>query len=171
MFLVFKRKSIALIAGGLVLVSALTLKFSKPDRDYVVSNNDISADESPELGDAVLVSTNVSKIETVKKEREIMRSKMCALLTENIDNPSISPEAKADCENKLLITAENMDKEIKCESLLSLKGYENTVVFISDDIITVSVEKKEITSEDVAKINDVIFGQTGNNNIKIVEVK
>ena len=36
----------------------------------------------------------ISKIETIKNNRELMRSKMCSLLTENIDNPNISLQAK-----------------------------------------------------------------------------
>jgi len=100
-----------------------------------------------------------------------MRSKMCSLLAESIDNPNISSDSKKEMENKLLLSAENMDKEIQCESLLAVKGYENNVVFISDDTITVSVECHGLSDKDIAIIHDIIFGQTGNNNIKIVEVR
>ncbi len=171
MFYVIKRKNVAVILACVTALCVLGISLNTTPETIQTQSETVDENDMPELGDSVLVSSSVTKIESVKNEREIMRSKMCALLTENIDNPNISEEAKSDYENKLLLAAENMDKELNCESLLALKGYENTVVFISDEIITVSVDKKNITGEDVSKINDIIFDQTGNNNIKIVEVK
>ena len=171
MFLIFKKKRIVMILGILIIVCVFVINFSSsPDINVSNMEADISED-SPDLGDTVLVSADISKIETIKNNRELMRSKMCSLLTENIDNPNISLQAKSEMEKKLLLSAENMDKEIQCESMLALKGYENNVVFISDDMITVSVEFNELSEKDIAIIHDIILGQTGNNNIKIVEVK
>lgn len=171
MFFVFKRKNAALVLGCLTLFCALALNFNKTYDTKTSETVSVEGKDEPNLGEAVLVSGDVSEMDIIKNEREVMRSKMCTLLTENIDNPNISEETKRNYENKLLITADNMDREIKCESLLALKGYKNTVVFISDDVITVSVECESMDNTDIAKINDVIFSQTGNNNIKIVEVE
>ena len=172
MFLIFSRKKAAVTIGVVIIACALAINYGK---DYFVSNTKSVAtvanqDELPEMGDAVLVSVEPQKTDNIKNEREIIRSKVCELLNKSIDNPNTSNDSKLEAEQKLISIAECMDSELTCESLLALKGFENAVVFISDGLITVSVESNGLNDEDIAKINDVIFGQTGNNNIKIVEV-
>ena len=92
------------------------------------------------------------------------------MLNKTINNDKISEENKKKAEEKILQIAEDVDKESKCEALLSAKGYEKNIVFINEGSVTVTVGQR-LSETDTAKINDIIFEQTGNNNVKIVEVK
>ena len=105
-----------------------------------------------------------------KNNREIERSKACELLSKTLNDADISQDTKTKAENQLLKMSKDMDAEAECEFLLSSKGLGECIVFISDNGVNVTVSKSEITTEDVTKINDIIYEITGNNNIKIVEV-
>jgi len=171
MFMIFKRKQIATVSVAIFLVIAFALSY-KPTQEQSIATSSQSTDEIPAAtGDAVLVSTQNDVILNARNNREVVRSKACEILNRTISDENISHEGKKQAENKLISIAENMDNEVKCESVLSAKGFGECVVFISDTSVNVTVAKNDLSTEDVAKINDIISELTGNNNIKIVEVK
>ena len=176
MFMIIKRKHITFAIGALLCIT-LAIVISLPSRQKnnktnIVAVNSSSDDSiSPDSGQAISVSASPSDyISDAKNDRDIVRSKVCEFLKETIENESISSSARQNAEQELIDIASQMDAESKCETLLESKGYGECVVLISKNNVTVTVPKKDITDKDVAKINDIIFEQTGNNNIKIVEV-
>ena len=173
MFMIIKKKQIIFLVVGVIILTVILLNVNSNNSDNgledVVSETDNI--ETPDSGEAVLVSTNEDYFLKAKNDRDIVRSKACELLNDTIDNPSISEENKRNAEEKIIEMSVNMDKELKCESILSAKGFKKSVVFISDSNITVTIDSTDIKESDIIKINDIIFQETGNNNIKIVEVR
>lgn len=172
MFMVFKKKNIIIFSVCILLCLSTYLGFERFD---TLSTNDIVMDdETPaeELlpGEAVVVSGDNYFLKT-KSDKEILRSKSTELLRSIIDDKNTSKDAKKEAEKKLLSMANEIDNELKIETLLKAKGYNDCVVFISENSVTVTLDKKDIKNEDVAKINDIVYEITGNNTIKIVEVK
>ena len=53
-------------------------------------------------------------------------------------------------------------QESKIESLVTAKGYEDCVAFIGDNSVSVVVKtgNGELKGEDVAKITDIVVGET-----------
>ena len=172
MFMIIKRKHILSIICILILATTVLININynqKSDEvSEIISENENL--ETPDLGDAVLVSASEDYYIKAKNDREIVRSKSCELLNETIENPSVSEENRKTAEEKIIKMSEDMDKELKCESILKAKGYGNNIVFVSDNTVTVTVSSSDLEETDIAKINDIIFQETGNNNIKIVEV-
>ena len=62
------------------------------------------------------------------------------------------------------------ENEVTAQNLLSAKGFNQTVVYITDENVTVTVKRDALSKSDTAKIVDIIYEVTQNNNIKIVEV-
>lgn len=175
MFVTIKRKYVTVVSIVVLFVIAGVLSIGTSDKEksatHVATDSYQSETDTAESGEAVLVSAEQNLILKAKNDREVVRSKACELLSNTLKNSDASQEAKSEAEQKLMEMAEDMDNEIECESIIAAKGFGDCVVFISENGVNVTVNKKDMTAEDVAKINDIIFEITGKNNIKIVEVK
>lgn len=175
MFMVVKKKKILLYIVLLILITSFFVYITHIlQNDNVIQTSTVSENSTPHTEDeAVFVNDNSTGLYDYEFEnkREIIRSKTIELLNETIKNENISNDSKLDAENKILKIASDMEKEVNCESLIYAKGLGNATVFISDTGVTVAISTKSIEENDIIKIKDIIFEQTENNNIKIVEVK
>jgi hypothetical protein len=102
--------------------------------------------------------------------RDTTRAKLCDELKQTLENTDISQEMRTQTEEKLARLLELEEMETTAQNLLFAKGYESTFVYITDTQVTVSIKHEGISRSDTAKIVDVIYELTKNNNIKIVEV-
>ena len=85
------------------------------------------------------------------------------ILNNTLKSENMSDENKQKAEEQILKIASDIENEAECELLLSAKGINNCVVFISDKSVTVTIPGKSISENEVFKINDIIYEQTGNN--------
>ena len=150
------------------------------------SYNDITPGVAEEAsagapGEATMVNASVKteKEETdvlkeARESREASRSRAMELLN------SIINDEKTDSENKEKATAEltqmskNMEAEGIIEGILKTKGFDKSVVFITNGIATATVKSdKTLSAADVAKIQDVIKsnGNISGEKITITQVK
>ena len=128
--------------------------------------------ENEVLGEATMVGkTDNDYFMTCRNNREVVRSKAIEILKSTIDNPNSSHDAKDKAENEMINISNNIEAEGNIENLVRAKGFEDVVVFINDNNITVTVKSQGLTAPETAKIKDIVIEETGNNNIKIVEVK
>ena len=74
-----------------------------------------------------------------------------------------SESAKEEATQKISVIASNSVKETKIENLIVGKGFSDAVVMIEDGSIAASVAGSNgtLTETDVAKIADIIVGETG----------
>ncbi len=175
MFMVFKKRKIIIYTAVFLLVTSCYLGFNHSDdsiKTQPVSYQTAANEKDNSLlpGEAVAVSGENNYFLKVKNDREIIRSKATELLRSILDDKTSSQESKTKAENAIINMANEMDTEVKIESLLNAKGFKENVVFISNGSVTVTVKSDKLSSEDMAKINDIVFEINGNNNIKIVEV-
>ena len=150
------------------------------------SYNDITPGVAEETsagapGEATMVNASVKteKEETdvlkeARESKEASRSRAMELLN------SIINDEKTDSENKEKATAEltqmskNMEAEGIIEGILKTKGFDKSVVFITNGIATATVKSdKTLSAADVAKIQDVIKsnGNISGEKITITQVK
>ena len=175
MFFVVKRKKllivIVIIFSVLSTYMALKTISLKPDNLSVSDSEENNVNElSP--GDVITVSSNKSNyFLKAKSEKELVRSKTTEMLKSIIDDNSSSDKAVSDAENAIISIAFDMNMEQKIESLLAAKGFNETVVYITDNLTTITIKSNSLNEDDVAKINDIASSITGNNNVKIVEVE
>jgi hypothetical protein len=189
----FKRKQLVMASLVLALGSAvyLTWHFSDPQNELPV---DSPVSESSELGVAQLVNnayveTNTgetgaeetamnvtkSKNETISQarmKRESARDDAIELLNQIIKDTAAEGAAKEDAIMKSSYIAECIMKEANIETLLSAKGFTETVAFISSEECNIVVSGK-LEEADTLIIQEIVVEQTGftADNIKIIASK
>lgn len=142
------------------------------DEDTQVSSGDIksqdgdgkeedgSVDGTP--GEAVLTSSSVSSVAAqAKVSREQVRSQNKETLQNIIDNKNLSEEQKQTAVNQMVKMTETAEKEAAAESLLAAKGFDDSVVSITDDQADVIVGAAELSDANRAQIEDIVTRKTG----------
>ena len=87
-----------------------------------------------------------------------------------LSDETISQEVRTNAEQRLNDIIFFQENETAAENMLSSKGYPHTFVYMTSDSVNVTVKDNAISKSDTARIVDVIYELTQNNNIKIVEV-
>lgn len=183
MFMIFKRKQMILTVLVLMLGIAgyLNYRYDKDAKKQMASIENGNVSE-PEIGETVMVSSPSSKpnnkntapkdpFASDKMRRDAAREKTKEELNNLLASDGISQEIKDETRQKLSDLAHYGEQEVTAQNLLAAKGYEHTMVYITADSVTVTVKRQGISKSDTARIVDVIFELTQNNNIKIVEVE
>ena len=147
--------------------------------NYVGERSELAAadtdDEYIPVGEAVPISSEsikeVDYFQKAKIDREAERAETIDLLNNMINNPNTTADSKVNAENRLAAIADNISVEAAAEGLIKANGYHDAVVYIGESSVNVVVAAETLTAGDTAKIRDIVFEQTNNNNIKIVAVK
>lgn len=123
--------------------------------------DDLNIDDTP--GEAVLTNgmTVVDYVAGVQLGREQTRAKNKETLNELINNESLSEEQRKSAVDSMLKLTELAEKETTTESLLGAKGFDNSIVCISDEYVDVIVGRKAITDAEKAQIEDIVKRETG----------
>lgn len=95
-----------------------------------------------------------------KIDIEMEREKTIERFEEIIDNDKVDEESRKNAVNKKLKLVEIMNKEKVVESLIKTKGFEDSVVFITDENIYVTVQTDKLKKSDLAKVLDIVTRET-----------
>ncbi len=178
---IFGKKQV--VMAGLVVALAgavwLNMQYSS-DAGGFVGNEPTSSIKN--LGDTQYVMNETTEksdtgeadyFTTAKSERESSRKEAVSLLKETVDNVKSSDEAKKQAEEKINEIALRIEKESSIETLIKSKGFEEAVVIISDESVTVIVKGEELLASQTLQIQDAVLSQTeiSLEKIKIVAVK
>ena len=104
----------------------------------------------------------------MKMTREKQRNTLTQDLNEMINNPSTSEEARKEASDMKLKLVKDQESELKIENILSTKGFENTLVYISEGKVNVVVSEEKLDESDAAKIFDLVAQQA---NVKYENIK
>jgi len=126
---------------------------------YSVSNTE------PEMTETVpVISTAKAEGEnyfaSARKERDSARSQAEELIREIAENEESTADAKAEADNKLKKSAENIKAEGEIESFVKAKGYEDCITYVEDDEIRVIVKAEKLESDKVAQISEIVVSKT-----------
>ena len=131
----------------------------------IVSQDSEAADGTVEgtPGEAVLTSGDASAVVAeAKVTREQVRAKTTKeSLMEIIDNENLSDAQKEDAVNQMIAMTDLAEKEAAAETLLSSKGFSETVVSLTADSADVVVNASELSDANRAQIEDIISRKTG----------
>ena len=154
---VFKRKQVVIAIIFCMILAAGYINWAYQPQE---ESQPVSGEETEYLGEAELVNADAAEVAT--KTKTEARNKAMELLNEIVNNPSADEASKESALSQLAQMADNMEKEGICEGILNSRGIGETVVYIADGAATVTVKTDgELTSDMVAKINDVILSNTG----------
>ncbi|MBC5996048.1 SpoIIIAH-like family protein [Romboutsia ilealis] len=131
---------------------------------------------SKEIEEQLTSEANMQKssyILDMKMTREKQRNDLAQELNEMINNPSTSEETRKEASEMKLKLVKDQDTELKIENLLSTKGFEDALVYISDGKVNVVVNEEGFGKEDAAKIFDLVAEQAEveYDNIKLMNNK
>lgn len=104
-------------------------------------------------------------------EREKNRSKEVEMWQEVISNQNTEKTFKNLAQQEIVKIVALTDKEMIIEQLVMSLGFSDALVFLTDDSATVIVETKDLSSSQVAKIQDILIRKTKFSpaNIKIMK--
>lgn len=99
---------------------------------------------------------------TARLNREEARDNSLSILQKTVNDPEASQEAVSSASESITAMASATLQESKIESLITAKGYQDCVAFIGDNSVSVVVkaESDALKSADVAKITDIVVGET-----------
>lgn len=124
------------------------------------STDDGSVDGTPG-GSSPRQRTVSSVAAQAKVSREQVRSKNKETLQSIIDNKNLSDAEKENAVNQMVQMTEIAEKEAAAESLLAAKGFNDSVVSITDDQADVIVGASELSDANRAQIEDIVTRKTG----------
>lgn len=177
---VWKRNAVV-AAIVLFVCVAVYLNWSYGQRDTAASTDLPS--ETKTLGEAELVGTQddvttagteAEDVETVSEvpeenyfdaarlSRQEARDEALAILQATVDDPNADEAAIAAASESITAMADVTTTESEIENLVAAKGYEDCVAYIGDNSVSVVVAAPEegLQASDVAKITDIVLGQT-----------
>ena len=136
----------------------------------LVSSNDVVTNES--AGENIVENTSaenetINNVETSsnaggdyftksKLERDTMYSQMLESY-ENVLNSSNSLETqKQSATDEIKKINDTKNSIMICENLIQTKGFENSIIFVNGDSISVILKSDEMTQEEVAQVQNII---------------
>lgn len=127
------------------------------------TNNLIEKNNTTSINESKTVTTNsdVTKndadyFSTSKLERDTMYSQMLETY-EKVLNSTNSLETQKQSASEEITKINNIKNSIMiCENLIKTKGFENVIIFVNADSISVIVEDEQLSPEEVAQIQNII---------------
>ncbi|SDY48373.1 stage III sporulation protein AH [Proteiniborus ethanoligenes] len=141
-------------------------------RDNTIDNLKKQTDHDIEDVIAEEVSTkNRNYFTEYRLSRDKLRATLIDRLYEIINNENTNDEVRTKAQNEIISIGQVAELELSLEGLIKAKGYEDVLVFLSDDSVRVVVSINELTEQDVAKIFEIVRNETSidASNIKIMK--
>ncbi len=132
------------------------------DNNETIEQTDNSIINETNSGNEVLTSANVKDDEddnyftNSKLEREKMYSQMLETYEKILENTGISNEQKSVAQEEINKINNTKNAIMISENLLNTKGFEKNVIFINGESVNVVIKKDEITTEEIAQIQNVV---------------
>lgn len=136
----------------------------------------------PVMSDAVPENTQIEEIEKIEKiemvnpdtteyeeqlsyfekskyDRDLKRSQTVSSLQEIVDSEE-EEEKKEETRKEISDAAKRAEKESVIENLIISKGFENCVVFMEDDSVSIVVKADTLDEKKVNQIKDIVLSKT-----------
>lgn len=138
------------------------------DEDLVLQENGMDTADGSDTqevtdtpGEAVLTSlTGASFFAEAKLTREQLRAQNKETLMEVINNEAIDEAQKQNAIDSITSLTEQAEREAAAELLLDAKGFEGSMVSITDGSADVVINMAEITDAQRAQIEDIVKRKT-----------
>lgn len=148
--------------------------------EFVISDNSKESEplpvssDSPETVEQVVSASNVEMDNALNSEdigtrnyfveyrlsRDKMRAGIVDRLDNIINNPQTAENTRNTAQDEIMKIGKVSEKELQIEGLIKSKGFEEAVVFLTDEDIKVVVSKNELSEQDVVKILDIVKSET-----------
>lgn len=93
---------------------------------------------------------------TSKLDRSTMYSETLETYQEMYNNPNATAEAKTEALNKINSINNTKNAIMISENLIMAKGFEDAVIFVNEESVSVIIKAKELKGEQVAQIQNIV---------------
>lgn len=173
----FKKKQWMMVVLVLAMGAAVYLNYyllEEPSLSAGTPSEEVSDTESdPHLGDATFVGTGVSDpnkteqsdvsatyFDQARQNRMTAREEALSIIQEVLDSAQTSAQDKADASARATAIAENVLQESHIESLISAKGFEDSVVYIDGTRCSVVVKTEKLEPQESLQILGIVVSQS-----------
>ena len=118
-----------------------------PENIETVAENTVSETSVPAVSDNQYFAES-------KLEREKMYSQMLESYQKIINNSQISDKQKAISQNEIKKINDTKNAIMISENLLKNKGFEDLIIFVNGDSISIVIKAKELTQEQIAQVQN-----------------
>ena len=127
-----------------------------------IINNTTNA-KGEEANKTVATSSNAGKtsnssdyFKTSKLERDTMYSQMIETYEKVLNSDNSLETQKQSATDEIKKINDTKNSIMICENLIQTKGFENSVVFVNGESVSVIIETSELSKEQVAQIQNII---------------
>ena len=164
-----RRRTVLIIIFAAIFVISVLLMFSgnypKAVYEKQINPVDLEKVSTRAIDDntAVQVAKNLENDFFIdyKLERDRLRSQEADYLRELINNPNASIESKEKAQQDLIALSQKVEKEMVVENLIKAKGFEDAVIFFSDEFVNIVIKTNGLLPKEVAQITDVVTKTIG----------
>ena len=90
-----------------------------------------------------------------------MYSQTLETYKEMLNNSNVSEEQKTIVTQEITKLNKEKNAIMICENLISTKGFENSVIFVNVDSISVIIKATELKADEIAQIQNIISREMG----------
>lgn len=99
--------------------------------------------------------------EESRLSRDTMYSQTLETYKEMLNNSNVSEEQKAIVTQEITKLSKEKNAIMICENLIKTKGFENCVIFVNVESISVIIKAEELETDDIAQIQNIISREMG----------
>ncbi len=161
------------------LVEALSEGEDKDDMEIIDTKGNVGIDDMAEETNAAIGKTISKEDSLISKsyfiEQRLSRDKLRAglidRLNEIVNNDNTNDEVRTEAQKKIMNIGDISEKELTIEGIIKAKGFEEVLIFLTEENAKVVVSRDELLEQDVVKILDIVMGETDldASNIKIMK--
>lgn len=132
---------------------------TQSDSDDLKDNQQEENEKVADIGDATLVSSSdvvEDYFAKSKLERENMYSQMFESYEKILNNTNSTDEQKQSVTEEIKNINKIRNSIMICENLIKTKGFENVVVFVNGESVSIIVGAQELKTEEIAQIQNII---------------
>lgn len=193
---ILKKNQVIISAIAIMLIAAGYMNYTANTKDAIEASVLADTEAYAQLGDATLVSANVTDNTTIgtaistntentententgntentevtqtsssssdeyftesRLEREKMYSQMLESYQNILENSQISETQKEISQNEIKNINDTKNAIMIAENLIKNKGFEDVVIFVNGESISVIIKGAEITPEQIAQIQNIV---------------
>lgn len=103
--------------------------------------------------------------------RDKLRATLIDRLDEIVNNVNTNEKVREEAQREIMSIGNVSEKELQIEGLIKGKGYEDALVFLTEEDIKIVVSSVELKEQDMVKILEIVKSETDydTNNIKIMK--
>ena len=181
---IMKKNQVVILALALMLMTAGYLNYTNNHENenlllaglgdaQLVNSNDVIIDSENIQDESIDVGINTQSTQTTqensenkgtynsyfeesKLQRDTMYSQTLETYKEMLNNTNVSEEQKAIITQEITNLSKEKNAIMVCENLITTKGFNNCVIFVNTDSISVVIESDDLKTDEIAQIQNII---------------